>query len=451
MAIQLSDHFSYKMLIRFSLAPICSMIFTSLYGIVDGFFVSNYAGATAFASLNLVYPFIMMIAGVGFMFGTGGSALVAYHLGMNEKNKAISYFSLIVYTTIVVGIILGALGFIIGPWVSKTLGATEDMLPYCILYLRISMLGIPFFMIQTLFQTFLVTAERPKLGFKITLVAGCCNMLLDYLLVGLMGFGLKGAAFATILSQMVGGVIPLVMFAVNKTWIIHLGKTRFETAPLIKTCSNGVSEFLSSIAMSLVGFMYNFQLLKYIGENGVSAFGVISYVSFIFVAISIGYTMGVSPVVSYHYGADNRDELKNLYRKSLILIFFTSFILFATAELIAPSMAKMFVGYNDELYAITIKGLRISALSYLVMGLNIFGSAFFTALNNGKISAILSVSRTMVFELILILIMPLIFGSVGIWMTIVAQETLGFAMTVFFLSKNGKRYGYKRNGKQADD
>lgn len=443
MDIQLSDHFTYKKLIKFSLPPISSMIFTSLYGIVDGYFVSNYAGETPFASLNLVMPFIMLLAGVGFMFGAGGSALVGFHLGMKENDKANRYFSLIVYTSIAVGAILSIIGYFLSPQISKAMGASDDMLPYCILYLRINMLGNVFFTAQQLFQTFLIAAEKPKLGFRITLIAGFTNMILDWLFVGVLGFGLRGAAWATVIGQGVGGAIPLFLFILKKDWIIRLGKTKFEPKVIMKTCGNGISEFLSNVSASIVGFLYNLQLMKYAGENGVSAYGVIMYVSFIFVAIYIGYNMGVAPVISYHDGARNKEELKSLYKKSLTLLLITNISMFAVSEILAMPLAKLFVGYDKNLCEMTVLGLRIFSVAFLVMGFNIFGSAFFTALNNGTVSAIMSVSRTLVIELIALYVLPYIFGTNGLWGVVIAVDGIGFIITVIFFLSFGKKYGYR--------
>jgi len=441
--IQLSDHFGYKKLLRFSLSPISAMIFTSLYGIVDGFFVSNYVGSTAFASLNLVMPFIMLIAGVGFMFGSGGCALVAMYLGMNEKEKANRYFSMIVYTTAAVGMTLGTLGFLLAPAVSGVMGASEDMLPFCVAYLRINMLGVTFFMLQQLFQSFLITAEQPRLGFLITVIAGCTNMVLDWLLVGVLRLGLAGAAWATILSQATGGIVPLVLFFRKREWPIRLGRTRFELPVIAKVCGNGISEFLSNISASIVGFLYNLQLMRYAGENGVSAYGVIMYISFIFVAIHIGYTMGVSPVVSYNEGARNVNELTSLYRKSLLMLLIANTVMTVVAELTAVPLSRLFVGYAPELYELTVRAMRIYSVSFLVMGFNIFGSAFFTALNNGTISAVLSVSRTLVLQLIMIFLLPALLGADGLWFVVVAVEGVGVLLTFFFLLRLGKRYGYR--------
>lgn len=445
MKLQLSDHFSYKNLIRFSLSPISTMIFVSLYGIVDGFFVSNYVGSTGFAGLNLVYPFIMLIAGVGFMFGSGGCALVSMHLGRQEPEKANRYFSMIVYTTAIIGVVLSTIGFVFAPIISILLGASEAMLPYCTVYLRISMVGLTFFMLQHLFQSFLIATEKQHLGFRITLIVGCTNMLLDWLFVGIFGFGIEGAAFATIISQAIGGTVPFVLFVKCRDWKISLCKTTFEPQIVIKACSNGMSEFLSSASASIVGFLFNLQLMKYAGEHGVSAYGVIMYLSFVFVAIYIGYTMGVSPIISYNDGARNTDELKSLYKKSLVMLLITNLTMTLLAEVTAVPLAKLFVGYDDSLFELTVKGMRIYSVAFLFMGFNIFGSAFFTALNNGVVSAILSVSRTFVLELIMIYVLPLFLGVDGLWAVVIAVEGVGLIMTTVFLMKYGKRYGYRKD------
>lgn len=449
MDIQLSDHFTYKKLLKFAWPPISSMVFTSIYGIVDGYFVSNYVGETPFASLNLVMPFLMLLAGVGFMFGAGGSALVGFYLGMEEKEKANRYFSLVVYSAIVVGTILSIAGYIASPQISEILGADANMMPYCILYLRINMLGNIFFTVQQLFQTFLITAEKPKLGFRITIIAGVTNMILDFLLVGVLGCGLAGAAWATVISQGVGGIIPLFLFIFKKDWLIHLGKTRFEWKIIWKTCSNGISEFLSNVSSSIVGFLFNLQLMKYAGEDGVSAYGVIMYVTFIFVAIYIGYNMGVAPVVSFHQGAGNKDELKSLYRKSLTIMFVTNITMFAISELLAMPMAKLFVGYRPELCEMTANGLRIYSVAFLIMGFNFFGSSFFTALNNGVVSAVISVARTLVLQIIAIYLLPMIFGTNGLWGVVIFVDTIGFIITLIFLISMGNRYGYRTRNENS--
>ncbi|MDD6798651.1 MAG: MATE family efflux transporter [Clostridia bacterium] len=443
-SIQLSDHFTYKKLLRFVLAPICTMLFTSVYGIVDGFFVSNYVGNTAFASLNLVMPFIMMIASVGFMFGAGGNALVSLHLGLGEKQKAKEYFSLIVYTLIGIGLVLAAVSIFLAPGISKLLGASEAMLPYCVLYLRINMAGVVFFMLQNLFQSFLITAEKPKIGFAITLIAGCANMLLDWILVGICGFGIAGAAWATITSQIIGGTVPFFYFMLSKSSIIKLTGTKFEVKVIAKTCGNGVSEFLSNVSASIVGFLYNLQLMHYIGENGVAAYGVIMYVSFIFVAIYIGYSMGVAPIIGFHYGAGNKSELQNIFRKSVIILTITNISMFVLAEILTVPMANIFVGYNRELHELTIHGMRIYSVAFWVIGFNIFASAFFTALSNGKVSAILSVTRTLILQLIMIYLLPILLGVDGLWTVVIAVEGISLIVTVYYILKNRKIYGYMK-------
>lgn len=443
-SIQLSDHFTFKKLFRFVIAPICTMIFTSIYGIVDGFFVSNYVGNTAFASLNLVMPYIMMVASVGFMFGTGGNALVSLHLGLDEKQKAKEYFSLIVYTLIGIGVVLAVVSIFLAPGISKLLGASEAMLPYCVLYLRINMIGIVFFMMQNLFQSFLITAEKPRIGFAITLIAGCTNMLLDWILVGICSLGIAGAAWATVTSQIVGGIVPFVYFVVSKSSILKLTGTKFEVKVIAKTCGNGVSEFLSNVSASIVGFLYNLQLMRYVGENGVSAYGVIMYVSFVFVAIYIGYSMGVAPIIGFNYGSGNKSELQNIFRKSVGILTITNILMFVLAESLTVPMAKIFVGYNQALNELTIRGMRIYSIAFLVMGFNIFASAFFTALSNGRVSAILSVTRTLILQLIMIYLLPMLLDVDGLWAVVIAVEGISLIVTIYYILKNRKNYGYMK-------
>ena len=440
--IQLSDHFDYKRLLSFTLAPICTMIFTSLYSIVDGFFVSNYVGTTAFASLNLTMPYIMIIAAVGFMLGSGGSALVSMYLGLGEERKAKESFSLIVYVLIIIGAGLALLSEWLAPDISRILGASEAMMPYCVLYIRINMLGIVFFMLQNLFQAFLITAEKPRMGFIITLIAGCSNMILDWLLVGVLNFGIAGAAWATIISQFLGGGIPFLFFLCPNSSLLRLTFARWNFGVITKACGNGLSEFLSNISASIVGFLYNLQLLHYAGENGVSAYGVIMYVSFIFVAIYIGYSMGVAPIIGFNYGANHKKELHNVFKKSVVILGVTNGIMTVSSQLLADPLVKLFVGYDKKLYELTVTGMRIYCVAFLVMGFNIFASAFFTALNNGTISAVLSVSRTLVLQIIMIYLLPALFGVDGLWAVVIAVEGIGVIISSFFVLRNRSKYGY---------
>lgn len=442
MTIQLSDHFTYRKLIRFTLPSITMMIFTSIYGMVDGFFVSNYVGAIPFASLNLVMPFIMILSAIGFMFGTGGTALVSMTLGMKDNKKANEIFSLLVYVLFGCGVCLALFGFIAAPQVSSILGATPQMMPYAILYIRISMISLPFFMLQNLFQSFLVTAERPKLGLKITILAGCTNMILDYVFVGRLGWGLAGAASATVMSEIIGGAVPLVFFFLPNSTTLRLGKTHMDTQTILKASTNGASEFLSNAATSLVGMLYNLQLLRYAGTNGVAAYGVIMYVNFIFASIFFGYTMGVSPIVGYHYGADHVDELKGLLHKSTKMILIISFILTIFSEVGATFLVRIFVGYDTTLMALTVHGFHLYSISYLTMGFNTFGSGFFTALNNGRVSAFLSVMRTLVLQLIAIYILPLLLGADGLWLVTTTANTICFFLTIWTLRLNQDTYHY---------
>lgn len=440
--ILLSDHFTYRKLLRFTAPSIMMMIFASIYGVVDGFFVSNYVGSVPFAALNLVMPFIMVLSAIGFMFGTGGTALVSMTYGMGQKERANEIFSLIVYVLTGVGVILSVIGFIAAPAVTAFLGATPEMLPYGVLYIRINMAGQVQFMLQNLFQSFLVTAERPKMGLYVTLAAGFTNMFLDWLFVGVFGWGLAGAAWATVMSQTVGGVIPFLYFLLPNSTFLRLGRTHWDGGAILKAATNGSSEFLSNASTSFIGVLYNYQLLAYAGSNGVAAYGVIMYVNFIFVGIYFGYSVGVAPVIGYHYGAGNTDELHGLFTRSLRLIGIAATSLTIIAQLSARFLASIFVAYDPVLMELTVSGFHIYAIAFLFMGFNIFGSGFFTALNNGGISALLSFSRSLVFQLIAVYLMPYLFGINGLWAVVTSADCLCILLTTFMWIKYREKYHY---------
>ncbi len=444
MKIQLSDHFTYGRLIRFTLPSVAMMIFTSIYGVVDGFFVSNFAGITAFAAVNLIMPFLIIIATVGFMFGTGGTAVVAKTLGEGDKEKANKYFSLFVYTVFGLGVFFSILGIVFIRPISILLGAEGELLENCVVYARIILGVLPFYVLQLLFQSFFVTAEKPQLGLVVTVSSGITNMIFDAMLVVLLPheYKLAGAAVATAMSQVVGGVVPLFYFFRKNSSILRLGKTSYDKKAILRVCINGSSEFMSSVSMSIVAMLYNMQLLKYAGENGVAAYGVMMYVSMIFSAAFIGYSIGTAPVIGYHNGAQNYTELKGLLRKSLIMVGIFGICMAVAAELLAVPLGQLFVGYDSALMNLTVSGFRIFALSFLFMGFTIFGSGFFTALSDGLTSAVISFLRTLVFQIIAILLLPLILGIDGIWISIVVAECMAVILTVFFLGLKRKKYYY---------
>lgn len=442
MKIQLSEHFTYKKLLRFVLPSIVMMIFTSIYGVVDGLFVSNYVGKTAFAAVNLIMPFLMAISTLGFMIGTGGSAIVAKTLGEGKKEQANEYFSMLVYLTLIGGIVLSALGILFSPLIARGLGADGALLTNCVLYARITLLSMPAFMLQNVFQSFFVTAEKPKLGLGVIVIAGVTNMVLDFLLVGVFQIGLAGAAFATVTSECIGGLFPILYFARKNSSLLKLGRTHFNGKIFLCACGNGSSELMTNLSSSIVNSLYNIQLMNLAGENGVAAFGTIMYVNFIFIAIFLGYSIGSAPLVSYHYGAGNHDELKNLFQKSLRLIGIWGLMLFILAQLIARPLAAIFVGYDADLFSMTQNGFRIYCIAYLINGFNIYGSSFFTALNNGLISAAISFLRTLVFQLAAVLLLPLLLSINGIWSAVAVAELLTLGLTVTFFVRNRKKYHY---------
>lgn len=442
MNIQLSEHFTYGKLLKFTFPSIIMMVFTSIYGVVDGVFVSNFVGSESFAAVNLIMPFLMILGAIGFMLGTGGSALVAFILGTGDGQKANRVFSLMVYVLIVLGGIFTVGGILFMEPMARLLGADEAMLPVCVQYGRIVMLGLIPFMLQNTFQSFLVTAERPHFGLYITIAAGVTNMVLDALFVGVFRWGVAGAAAATVISQIVGGVIPLVYFICPNKSKLRLGKTKMDFRMLGKAAANGSSEFMTNVSMSLVNMLYNWQLMRLIGAQGVAVFGIIMYVSFIFAAIFIGYSMGSAPVIGFHYGAGNKEELKGLFRKSLWILLVFSVVLTGLAMMLAKPLAMIFVAYDAELLELTKRALTIYSLSFLMSGFNIFASSFFTALNDGLTSALISFGRTLMFQAASVLLLPLIFDVDGIWAAVILAEGLALILSAACVIRNRKKYGY---------
>lgn len=440
--IQLSDHFNYRRLLRFTFPSVVMMIFTSIYSVVDGFFVSNFVGKTPFTAVNFIMPFLMILGAIGFMFGAGGSALISKTMGEGEDEKAKELFSLFVKVTLGCGVVFGVLGFLFVRPIAVFLGAEGELLELCVLYARIIMIALPAYMLQFEFQSFFVTAEKPQLGLYMTIASGVTNIVLDALLVAVFRCGLIGAAAATAISQCVGGVIPLVYFSRPNSSRLRLVKAPFDGRSLVKACTNGSSELLSNVSMSLVSMLYNVQLIKYAGEDGVAAYGVLMYVNFVFLAAFIGYSVGTAPVIGYHYGAGNHEELKGILKKSLVLVGVFSVSMFVVAELLARPLSMLFVGYDAGLLALTLRGFLIYSFSFLFAGMAIFGSSFFTALNNGLVSAVMSFLRTLVFQVTAVMIFPLIWEIDGIWMSIVGAELMAAAVAVVFLILLRKRYHY---------
>jgi len=442
MAVHLSDHFTYKRLLRAVISPIMMMVFTSIYGIVDGLFISNVEGDTAFAAVNLIIPITMAIGAIGFMFGAGGSALVSKTLGEGNSEKAHSLFTSIVIVNAVTGFIVSIIAYIFIEEIAVLLGATKEMSGYAVSYARILLIGEIAFMTQNLFQNFLIVAERPNLGFFITVGAGVTNMILDFLFVSVFRMGVNGAAIATVISQLVGSVAPIIYFATNKQSLLRFRKPIFNFGDILKTITNGSSEFLSNVSSSFVSIVYNKQLMLYKGQDGVTAYGIIMYASFIFAAIFIGYAIGTAPIIGYNYGAQNDDELKNVFKKSITLNLITGIIMTVLSAVFAKMLCSIFVGYNPELLEFSTKAMRIFSLGFVVMGINIFTSSFFTALSNGLISAIVSAFRTLVCQLAAVFLLPLVLGVDGIWISIVLAEVLALILGVIFLITNRKKYHY---------
>ncbi len=442
MKTQISDHFNFKKLIQFTIPSIVMMIFSSIYNVVDGYFVSNYAGKTQFAAVNLIMPFLIMMSVIGFMFGTGGNAIVSKLLGEGKNKKANEVFSMLVYITITVGIVISVAAEIAMPQIAKLLGADKNMLEYCVLYGRIISISATPFMLQVFFQSFMPTAGKPHIGLAITIIAGVTNIILDFLFVGVFKWGIVGAAAATVTGESIGGIVPLVYFISKNSSSLHLCKTKFDGKILLKTCTNGSSELMTNLSTNIVSIMYNYQLMKYYGENGVAAYGTIMYLNFMFTSLFIGYSIGSAPIVGYNYGAENNKELQNIFKKSLAILFGSSAIITLASVFLAGPIANIYVGYDEGLYDLTVMAFRLFATSYLIVGYNIYASAFFTALNNGLVSAIISFLRTLLFQIVCIFALPLLFGKQAIWLSITVAEAFALVMSAVFIFTQNKKYHY---------
>ena len=440
--IQLSEHFTYKKLIKFTIPTIIMMIFTSIYGVVDGIFVSNCVGSDAFAAVNLIMPALMVLGTIGFMVGTGGSALISKTMGEGKKEKANEYFSMLIYLLIIISIAFTIIGVILVRPVSSLLGADKNMIEDCVTYGRTLLIFLTPFVLQNSFQSFLIVAEKPTFGLIISIISGIINMFLDFLFMYIFKMGVFGAAIATGISQLIGAMIPLIYFAQKNNTSLRLKKAKFEWKAIIQTCVNGSSEMLTNLSMSLVNMLFNMQLMKYAGSDGVVAYGIIMYVGFIFSGTYLGYAIGTAPIIGYHYGAQNTNELKSLLRKSIKLIAITSLVMTGIAELSSKLLASIFVSYDIGLLEITTRAIKLFSLSYIISGFNIFSSSFFTALNNGMVSAIISFFRTLVFQIIMIFVLPLIFGLDGIWFSVVFAEILSLIISIIFFVFNRKKYKY---------
>ena len=442
MPIKLSDKFTIRRLLKFVTPCIAMMVFTSIYGVIDGLFVSNYAGKTQFAGINIIWPFVMIVGSVGFMIGAGGTAIVSKTIGEGRHDDANKYFSFLIYMTIALGAALAVGGYFAVSPIATLLGAEGELHYYSALYGKILVIGIPLFMLQNVFQAFCTTAERPRFGFFVTLGAGLTNIVFDGVFVAALGMGIRGAAIASVMSQAVGALIPLAYFFARNGSLLRLTRCAFYGKVMLKTFTNGSSEFVGNVSGSVVSMLFNLQLMKLAGENGVAAYGVLMYVNFIYVAIFIGYSIGTAPIIGYNYGAGNAAELKNVFRKSLILMVIFGAVMTGLAEALSYPLSLLFVGYDAELLKMTERAFYIYSVVFLFAGVNIFGSSFFTALNNGLVSALISFLRTLVFQIASVMLLPMLWGLNGVWLSGITSEALATAVTVAFFVCLRKKYKY---------
>ena len=448
MKIRLSDHFTFKKLLKAALAPMLMMVFTSLYTIVDGVCISNFCGKESFAGVNLIFPIIMIVGGLGFMLGTGGSALVGKLLGEKKDLEARQTFTMTIIFTILIGLTITIAGVLLIETLvyAMTSVATGDisqkMIDEAILYGRLLMAGQVFFMLQNVFQSFFIVDEKPVLGFVFILIGGLTNIVLDILFIGVCKWGIIGAAAATICGYLSGSLGPIIYFLIRKNDYIHFERTKLKLKPLIKICFNGSSEFVNNISSSIVSIVFNMQLLHYFGEDGINAYGIIMYLAFVFTAIFLGYSSAVAPIESYNYGAQNNKELKNVLIKSLIITSILSVSMFIISFTLAEPFSFIFANGSDTLLKITTNGMRIYSIAFLFIGLSIYISTFFTALNNGLISALIAFLRTLVFQIVFVFVFPLFLGKYGIFFAILAAEIMSILLAITFLLIYKKKYRY---------
>lgn len=442
MKIKLSDHFTYSRLLRYALPSVIMMIFTSIYSVVDGLFIANLVGSNALSSINIVMPMIIIVGAFGFMLGTGGSAVVAVKLGQGKPKTANEYFSMIVAVIAAIGIALSAVCIIFIKPICRILGASDILMDDCVTYGVILLIGSAAFMLQTTFQTFFVVAEKPHLGLSLTVISGVANMVLDYVFVYLLRLGVAGAAWATVTGYLIGAVVPLIYFLLPNKSLLRLCRFKFDPRVLLNSSINGSSEMMSNVSMSIITYLYNLQMMQLLGEDGVAAITVIMYVNFIFIAVFIGYSIGTAPIVGYNYGAGKNAELKGVFRKSMLIISVCSVAMTTSAVSLSGILSHLFIGANPELTAMTAHGFRLYALSFPIAGFNIYGSSFFTALCNGKISALISFLRSLILQAIMIILLPMLLGLDGIWLAVVAAELLTVIVTIICFIRCRKKYHY---------
>ncbi len=441
MRIGLSEHFTYKKLLKFVAPSIIMMTFLSVYSVVDGLFVSNFVGSDAVAAINYIFPVFMVFGSIGFMLGAGGSALVSKTLGEGDKEKANEYFSMLVYVTAGIGVVIALAGQFAVPEIAKLFGAEGVIYDYCVLYGRVLLSAQPFFILQNIFQSFFVTAEKPRLGLIVTAVAGGINIILDAVFVAGFKWGLAGAAAATVAGQVFGGVFPLVYFLRRNNSLLKLGKTRIHFKELLKSCTNGSSEFLSNVSSAVVIILYNYQVSKLVGDDGVAAYGAIGYVMMIFFSIFMGYAVGCAPLIAFNFGAKNNEELRNLFKKSLIIMAVSGLLMTGLSEALASPIIMLF-GFDGELFEMTLRGFRIYSVAFMITGFSVFGSSLFTALNNGLVSAVISFLRTLVFQIAAVMVCPIFMGLDGVWSATCFAEVLALAVTVICIFICRKKYYY---------
>ena len=437
----LDQKWSAGSLLRFAFPTIVMMIFMGLYTIVDTIFVAQFVNTDALSSINIVCPIINITVGLGTMIATGGNAIVSRKMGAGENQEAKEDFTLLILTGAVIGFLILLGGTI---WIDKivyALGASDLLFPYCKDYLMVLFLFIPANILQTLFSNLFVTAGKPTLGLALAVLAGIANIVFDYVFIVLLQMGIKGAAIGTGIGYMIPSIIGTVFFLMKRSEL-HFCKPNMDASVLLKSCSNGVSELVSQCSAAVTTFLFNVTMMKLLGEDGVAAITVLIYSQFLLTTLYIGFSMGTAPVVSYNYGSGNVKQLKKTVRICFSFIAGISIFVFLFSLLGGESIAKVFAENNRNVFEITKNGFSIFSFSFLFSGCNIFSSALFTALSNGKASATISFLRTFGFITVSLLVLPRFLEVTGVWLAVPFAELFTLMLTVYLLCRHRKQYNY---------
>ncbi len=447
----LAKKFSLASLLLFAAPNIIMMIVLSMYIIVDGMFVARFIGTTALSAINMFYPAICFEMALGIMIATGGSAIAAKKLGEGKQKEAQNNLSFLMVVEGSFGIVIAVVGNLFTAEIVSFLGASAAQAPLSITYAKIIFSFAPAFFLQTAFQTFFVTAGKPALGLIVTILGGVANILLDYIFMAPLRLGVTGAAIATGIGYCIPAMVGVIFFLKAKTNPFHFVRPRFDGKVLLQACANGSSEMVTNLSNAVTTFLFNFTLLQFYGEDGVASITIILYFQYLFTALYFGYSNGIAPIISYKYGNDDRKQLQALFKNSVLFLIISSIAANVLLHFTISKLLTIFTAENSPVYQITLHGFSIYSMAFMIMGLGIFSSAMFTAFSDGITSAIISFSRTFLFIVGAILLLPAILGERGVWLAVPIAEAFGFLISILYLIGKKQKFHYIPQRKSVKD